>query len=141
MSHTATTTVTEAADKFRATVKDARDITLAVMSAQLEQANEEQEKINVIEKDLEHLPYASFHVIFIDEINQVAVVEDVVAARKGEYRYTSALHDGKRWRSASSYWHKVELAYMQGISEKTLGLNNQFTLFADRMLTKDYTAQ
>ena len=132
-----TATVTETADKFRTTVKNAPDIALAVMSAQLEQANEEEMKINAIEKDLEHLPYAFFHVIFIDEINQVAVVEDVIAAREGRNCYTSALHDGKKWRSSSSsYWKKVEIAYMQGIAEKKLGLNNQFALFADRMLTE-----
>jgi hypothetical protein len=38
---------------------------------------------------------------------------------------------------ASSYWDKVELAYMQGIAEQRLGLNNQFVLFADRMLTPE----
>jgi len=136
MSHP---TVTEAADKFRAAVEAAPDVTVAVMSIQLEQMTEQQEHFRSITKDLEHLPYADFGVIFEDAVNRVVVVEDIIAGRKGEYKYTSALHDGKRWRwrCASSYWDKVELAYMQGIAEQRLGLNNQFVLFADRMLTPE----
>lgn len=123
MSHP---TVTEAADKFRAAVEAAPDVTVAVMSVQLKQMTEQQEHFRSITKDLAHLPYADFGVIFEDAVNHVVVVEDIIAGRKGDYKYTSALHDGKRWRRASSYWDKVELAYMQGIAEiETRGFSSE----------------
>lgn len=124
------------ADAFSARVRGANMAALAYMSLSLDRAEEKDAQVSKIEKDIEHAG-RSFSLIFLDEINHVAVVEDRTAARTGEYKYVAALYNEKldRWFTASSYWHKVELAYMQGIADKSLGPNNQFVLFAERMLT------
>lgn len=127
----------ETADTFAAKVKSANRPALAYMSLAVDKMNELTERDSKIENDLEHMPYRAFSVVFFDDVNNIAVVEDRIAGRKGEYKYVAALYSAKlgKWYTASSYWHKVELAYMQGIADKNLGPNNQFVLFAERMLT------
>lgn len=134
-------TAHEIADEFKARVADVNHIVACRMKYNLDAMEELHARDRAITDDIDNAQYAAYSVVMFDEINQIAVVEDRIAARKGEYKYTAAMFhknigtNGK-WRTCSSYWHKIELAYMQGISEKTLGLNNQFALFAERMLTE-----
>ena len=132
-------TVPERAAAFKERVANAHNIVCVQMDATLERYREESAERSAITNDLDHKPYKGFSVVFVDEINGIAVLEDYVAARKGEYKYASALkhetRDGFKWRLVNSYWHKIELAYMEAVAAKHLGDgNNHFVQFAARML-------
>jgi hypothetical protein len=123
---------------FRNAVKNSNDIVVARLAYQIEDVEIGQRRNGKIEDDLNNPPYTRVHVVMFDEINQIAVLEDIHAAKKGPYKYLSALYSKKleKWYSTSSYQKSVELAYMHGVAEMRLGQNNQFTIFAERMLTE-----
>ena len=134
-------TAHEIADEFKARVAGVNHIVACRMKYNLDAMEEIHARDRAITDDIDHAQFAAYNVVMFDEINQIAVVEDRIAARKGEYKYTTASFHEKigpngKWRTSSNYWHKMELAYMQGIAEKILGLNNQFAVFAERMLTE-----
>jgi hypothetical protein len=128
----------EVAEAFKKSVNSGNDIVVARMAFFLDEDEQRRKMHNKIEDDVKHGGPGSYNVVFLDTANNIAVLEDLRAAKKGPYKYIAALLSTKtdRWHTASSYELTVHVAYVRGVSEMFLGRNNQLAVFFGRMLVE-----
>ena len=124
------------AEAFRKFVNDKHNIAVARVALFAEEEEERRNLHGKIEDDVKGSGKGSFSVVMLDEVNNIAVLEDHHAAKKGPYKYISALLSPKteKWYTTSSYDRGVHLAYVRGVSEMFLGRNNELATFFERML-------
>ncbi len=127
---------TEIAEAFRKFVNEKHDITVARVAMMYEDEHDRRNLHGQIEDDVKGGSTGSYSVVLLDETNNIAVLEDTHAAKKGPYKYISALLSPKtgKWYPTSSYERGVHLAYVRGVSELFLGRNNDLATFFERML-------
>lgn len=128
--------VAKQANTFRKRVAEANDGACMYMHHALESMNEINELHAKIEKAVEGVTN-KHSVVFVDTEANVAVVLCTTYEQRGlDFKYQSVVYDAARdrWTIGQGYWNTASLAYMQGIAETQLGMNNQFALFAQRML-------
>lgn len=124
------------AEAFRKFVNEKHDMAVARVAIMSEEEQDRRNLHGKIEEDVKGNVPGSFQVVMLDEVNNIAVLEDLRAAKKGPYKYISALLSPKtdKWYTTSSYERSVHLAYVRGVSELFLGRNNDLATFFERML-------
>lgn len=74
-------------------------------------------------------------VVFI--AGDIAVMIHYVKPSFANAPFTYALKVEGEWKHSNSYYETHEIAYLAALGEKHLGCNNQFALFAAKMLKNE----